>query len=283
MLQDFAQATRKGKSAAYLGQRSPDQFDCHLGNLDAGESCDVRIEFAMTLKSDSLSGAIRFELPMSLSDEAYQLTQKPQDLRHPEVAAAEDLRQAIAAMHLATVDSLPALAVPSSATASSIEEIAVSSSGDISLAYRQPPVESAPGGQLVDPFFTLQARVSCTSAITGVRLKPSRNVFEVVEVISDPPLLPQEADDVDQHRQVRVQGSTCPRDPLVLIVEQARPYGFSGLLEYDARTQSAVAMLAFTMPSLDAELDDDQAVEVDASSLEFIFLVRPSQRTYSYC
>ena len=114
--------------------------------MASGETMTIELQLALTLSSDSSTGAIRLALPMLFRDEAYQLSVKPDASVY-----AADARQPLVLHEYSN----PVTVGPADYHDSSVR------------MGVQPGVDQQLDS-LVSPFFDLRLRVACASQITGV-------------------------------------------------------------------------------------------------------------------
>jgi hypothetical protein len=63
----YKEALGRGDTAGLLEQHTPDVFSASLGNIPAGESVRVEIEYIMELKHDAAVDGLRFTIPTSIA------------------------------------------------------------------------------------------------------------------------------------------------------------------------------------------------------------------------
>jgi hypothetical protein len=63
----YKEALARGETAGLLEQQTPDVFTTSLGNIPAGETVKVEIEYIMELKHDAEADGLRFTIPTSIA------------------------------------------------------------------------------------------------------------------------------------------------------------------------------------------------------------------------
>jgi hypothetical protein len=63
----YEAAVERGETAGLLEQRAPDVFSTSIGNIPAGETVTVEIEYIMELKHDAQVDGLRFTIPTSIA------------------------------------------------------------------------------------------------------------------------------------------------------------------------------------------------------------------------
>jgi hypothetical protein len=64
---EYDKAVSRGETAALLEQHTPDVFTTSLGNIPAGETVKVEIEYIMELKHDAQVDGLRFTIPTTIA------------------------------------------------------------------------------------------------------------------------------------------------------------------------------------------------------------------------
>jgi hypothetical protein len=64
---DYTAAIEKGETAGLLEQSTPDVFRTSLGNIPAGATIKVEVEYIMELKHDAEVDGLRFTIPTSIA------------------------------------------------------------------------------------------------------------------------------------------------------------------------------------------------------------------------
>jgi hypothetical protein len=77
---EYDKAVSRGETAALLEQRTPDVFTTSLGNIPAGETVKVEIEYIVELKHDAQVDGLRFTIPTSIAPRYGQMPTGVQDI-----------------------------------------------------------------------------------------------------------------------------------------------------------------------------------------------------------